>query len=491
MKRPIIAFVLMLVTVGAVAYAASFDGVTWSDPLTGNPASPAAMPSVLDTYDVQVHVRDHVDQIDPVDAHHAGDCSAYPGTHVVSTFSSSVFQCRDHIMTALNSREPTAGNAYSVIYLTPPAMLDWSAGPASVRWDVSTLSTSDRDWWDFRLTPFLQSMALPLDDTLPDLAGDPLNVIQGTLGKDHALCPNVRTNGTWWYSSVFSSPCAWFDSYDAHLVPSASLRTTFEIIVSSTHIKVWLPTVGLVWMDADIPPLAWSQGVFQLGHHSYTPDKDASCHAPGPSGLCSSGWHWDNITLSPSVPFTIARATPWRTIQPWNLPQTVTFPATGTGAYLRFGALGEQWEINDGSGWRTATRPPHSKSAAWAVNSYLVAIPAGITSVQLRSAVPAGYPDSSGILEGVHVWALGGGQPSPTATQPAPTATNTPVPPTATPVPPTPTPVPPTATPTRTPTPAPIGTCRVQWDAPGNPVSYTTLGTRTLTQAQCAALLGP
>lgn len=49
----------------------------------------------------------------------------------------------------------------------------------------------------------------------------------------------------------------------------------------------------------------------------------------------------------------------------------------------------------------------------------------------------------------------------------------------------------PTATPTATTTatPAPTGACRVQWNPPG-PTGFQTLGSRTLTKADCQALLG-
>lgn len=66
------------------------------------------------------------------------------------------------------------------------------------------------------------------------------------------------------------------------------------------------------------------------------------------------------------------------------------------------------------------------------------------------------------------------------------------------PPPPTPAPTPaptetpsatPTPSPTPTATPVPTGACRVQWNPPG-PTGYQTLGTLTLTQAQCQALLG-
>ena len=52
-------------------------------------------------------------------------------------------------------------------------MVDFSGGEAVVRFDLSTLRTSPRDWVDIWLTPYEDHLQLPLDNWLPDLTGEP------------------------------------------------------------------------------------------------------------------------------------------------------------------------------------------------------------------------------------------------------------------------------------------------------------------------------
>src|ERR1044072_3127564 len=79
------------------------------------------------------------DTIGPMWAEHGPNCEAPDpqwaiGTmprpesnHHITQAQDSVFSCRDHIMTAMNA-------GYGSVYLTPPAMLDWSNGPATLEW---------------------------------------------------------------------------------------------------------------------------------------------------------------------------------------------------------------------------------------------------------------------------------------------------------------------------------------------------------------------
>lgn len=84
--------------------------------------------------------------------HHGATCGAPPlggstppgydpaRVHPISTNADTVFQCNDHIMTA------TGLAGFGEIYLSPPAMLDFSAGPAVLEFDMSTFKTGSRDW---------------------------------------------------------------------------------------------------------------------------------------------------------------------------------------------------------------------------------------------------------------------------------------------------------------------------------------------------------
>lgn len=414
MRRGIIAFTLMLALAGAGVYAFTFDGA---------PTSPLPYPQVsaLDGWDVVVHQRAVQNAFAPMDAQHGADCGAPPATHPIAQFGDSVFQCRDHIMTAINGDD----TGYAAIYLTPPQMLDWSAGEAVLSWDISTLVTSSRDWWDVVLTPFASNLAFPLEDWLPDGTGMPPQSLNLRFRPEHlSMCPEV-TGGT-------IGGCNLFNSYSSVLTPSAATRTTFEARITATSLKLWLPAYNLVWYDGPLT-VPFNQAVVQFGHHSYTPSKD--CTAPcGPNT-----WHWDNITLSPSLPLIINRASPVRPgVADWVTGSTVMFPAAVAGSYLRFTSIGDTVDINTGSGWVRYSSQAGTKPGSWAANSFFVPIPTGSTSAQIRGVRPSGWPLDNQI-EGVHVWALGGGggSPSPTATATLPAPTSTSIPPTATPVPPT------------------------------------------------------
>src|SRR5205809_5924344 len=66
----------------------------------------------------------------------------------------------------------------------------------------------------------------------------------------------------------------------------------------------------VVWFVDDTVSLPFSQAVFQLGLHSYTPTKDAGC---GPTiedvqkhlGCAANTSHWSDFSIDNAVPFTI------------------------------------------------------------------------------------------------------------------------------------------------------------------------------------------
>ncbi|HYK97542.1 MAG TPA: hypothetical protein VEU77_04035, partial [Candidatus Acidoferrales bacterium] len=69
-------------------------------------------------------------------------------THPISSVADQVFICNNHVMTA------NGIVGYGAIYMTPPAMADFSAGTARISFDMSTLRTAARDWVYFTLAPF-------------------------------------------------------------------------------------------------------------------------------------------------------------------------------------------------------------------------------------------------------------------------------------------------------------------------------------------------
>ena len=330
------------------------------------PSVPCAMGR---DYDVQVHSRDAASrrQLEPMEAHHGPDCAGYPATHPVSSRAGAVFVCNNHLMTAIN------GSDYGVIYVTPRAMVNFGEGEAVIRWDISTLRTSDRDWWDVWLTPWDDNLALPLERDLPDLTGEPFNAVHLRLATENAICPEVFINGVAQLPGRFQPGdwCAWWKGYDQVLEPSAVGRTTFELRIARNHLAIGLPGAGLWWYDADLPVmLPFEEAVVQFGHHSYN---------PGKGGGTPNTWHWDNLSIAPAVPFSIEVTS----------PETVVTAGTNSlgrpappGAALRFAANGSIVEIEDGRGWRTVT--PQRAGDGFRSASYFVAIPEGTTTVQVR-----------------------------------------------------------------------------------------------------------
>src|SRR5690348_8299611 len=73
----------------------------WSQTFDGRPSHPT--PWSPPDWDVQVHSRDTgtFKELQPMAAHHGGNCSAPPDTHMISSYEDAVFQCNDHVMTSM------------------------------------------------------------------------------------------------------------------------------------------------------------------------------------------------------------------------------------------------------------------------------------------------------------------------------------------------------------------------------------------------------
>ncbi len=426
-------------------------------PFTGAPPAPLPYRALSD-FDITVHSRDSqtFTTLEPMTADHGTDCSPPPATHAVGgSYDGSVFQCLNHVMTAIMA------GGYGVIYLTPPAMLDWSAGPATLSYDMSTLRTSQRDWVDLWVSPFTQTLQLPLDIDLPDLEGPAPTGIHIKMDNFGGQSPFIG----WTSQNFVGTPlnAYWWIGLESMIPPSAAVRTPFQLQVSRTHVRFGLPGVPFWWIDQDVPDLGFDQGVVQLGHHSYNPLKDcAPPPPPAPATVCAPNtWHWDNVALNPAAPFTILRGDP--RVLDATTGATLTFPsAAPAGAFLRFALVGTsaQISLDGGATWQAASAQPISKPFDDSkAQSYWTAIPAGTTSVQVRA-------QNSGQLgtwqmRDASIWAQAA--PPPRTPTPTPAAT-----PTATLAPPaTATAVPPTATPALTATPTPVQCERVSLQGGG------------------------
>ncbi|MGB4872309.1 MAG: hypothetical protein WBP47_19800, partial [Candidatus Promineifilaceae bacterium] len=223
------------------SFLATFDG----DPAQPTPWNPT-------NWDITVHSRDvdTWDAIETMQGAHGPNCEPPPAAHTVSAYEDTVFQCKNHMMTAINA------GGYGLIYLTPNQMVDFADGEAVISFDVSTLRTSGRDWIDVWVTPFDDNLQLALQDYLPDLSGEPRNAIhiamdfsssrfQGFLIRDFSLSSITGTGDSW-------------QGYESFLTPDARRRDTFELRISRNHIKFGMPAYNFWWIDTSITPLNWS-----------------------------------------------------------------------------------------------------------------------------------------------------------------------------------------------------------------------------------------
>jgi hypothetical protein len=343
----------------------TFDGA----PTTPQPWKPA-------NWDVVVHSRgvDTWDSLEPMEAMHGPDCAAPPAHHQISSYDDAVFLCKDHVMTSILAEE------YGVIYLTPNQQVDFSNGEAVISWDMSTLRTSVRDWVDLWITPFADNLELPLEEAYPDLSGPPRESVHITMDQ---------FNGdTWFKGEVFRDfqpnllDSDATQTFQNHFEPDGARRDRFELHISKDHIKFGMPKYDLWWIDTAMPGLDWSKGVVQFGHHSYNPRKQ--CVDDGP---CDPGtWHWDNISISPAVPFTILRADRREVYE--EAVTSVSFPAPAPkGTNLRFAGIGTdlQASFDGGATWTDTVAQAHIKPTAEEhFGSFWMPVPAGTTRVMFR-----------------------------------------------------------------------------------------------------------
>ncbi len=392
----------------------------WISMFDGAPATP--VPYNPSTWDVQVHSRDTNTwkQLEGMNAHHGGNCAGYPAVHPISSYADAVFQCNDHVMTAINA------GGYGLIMLTPNQMVDFSAGEATINFDMSTFRSSTRDWVSVWLTPFDDQIPLPLSDWLPDLAGEPRRAVHIEMGTFNGQSMfQAYTVRDFVATDVSTNPTT---TYESFLTTSAVRRDTFQLRISRTSIKFGMPAYNRWWVDRTIPDLGWSRAVLQLGHHSYNPNK--ACDF---DGTCSPNtWHWDSVSISNAVPFTILKAD-----LPFVDPTTrryVTFPQPApAGSFLRFSGIGTNLEVsfNGGQSWQAAPLHAVEQSVVEHFKPYWVAVPQGTSRVDLRGGPWFG---GNWMARGIAIWSQN------LVTPATPTPTSTPLP-TATPIP-TPTPIP-------------------------------------------------
>ncbi|GAB4425084.1 MAG: hypothetical protein OHK0015_04770 [Chloroflexi bacterium OHK40] len=339
-------------------YLYTFDGA----PSAPQPWKPA-------DWDVSIHTRAYGnwDYVEPLQAAHGADCAGPPASHPISRHEETVFICRNHVMTAISE------SGYGAIYLTPNQIVDFTQGEAVIRWDMSTLRTSSRDWVDVWITPYADNLQHPLTDWLPDLTGEPRNAIQVRLDfNTNVFIGHVIKD----FQSTELPRLTW-QGYEQVLVPDPARRDTFEIRISRTGLKVGMPAYNFWWVDTSFADLGWSSGVVQFGHHSYAPTKCDNCSP--------TTWHWDNVSISPAKPFTIIRAD--RRYADRNASGAVTFASPApANAHLRFSGIGPNIQVSfdGGQRWQAAQIQNQELLKDEHFRSYWTPIPEGTRQVLFR-----------------------------------------------------------------------------------------------------------
>jgi hypothetical protein len=350
----------------------------------GKPSAPQPWaPGAVNDWDLVVHDRDVVaaNPFPTATAQHGADCSPAPATHTVSSAVNSVFICNNHMMTTLNAP------GYGEIEMAPARLADWSQGTTSITFSVSTFRTSARDWFDLYVMPFQENVLLPGDLDV-DLLGRPRDAIHMDMGIAYPttfageLISNfVRNDITTGGTSVEDALRARSQS------TSAVNRTRLELDISRTHIRFGMPDYNNWWVDRDVAPLSFNQGVVQLGHHSYTPDKECS-PTPGVLSCTGNTWHWSDFSISSAVPFTMLRpGTPWDLSHSSDRVEFKLPAPAPANSFLRMAAIGHvRFSADGGRTWMTPQVQPTDRNPSGTYqdavfNSYWTPFPAGATSI--------------------------------------------------------------------------------------------------------------
>jgi hypothetical protein len=339
--------------------------------MTGDPATP--IPFAETGWDVQVYSRDRQTWYapEPMDANHGMDCSGAPSAHRITTYEQTVFRCRNHVMTALSAE------GYGMIALTPNRLLDLSQGTAVIRFDLSTLKSSSRDWIYIWLSDYDGHVSTPAPDWAPGLNGPPRNGMFIEQTANGNFCPRMVQN----YVEVKLACDDWVNLSE-RLVVSATRRDQLEIRLTPGRVRVSLPNNNIVFSDVAMPSLPFSRAVVQFTHYSYNPRKDG---AGSPNT-----WHWDEVRMAPTVPFTIIRADR-RYVDGTGGTVNFASPAPAN-AKLRFSASGMAPDVSfdGGATWSVPTLAAYHKTSEPDAQ-FFTNIPAGATRVTLRPARPIGW----------------------------------------------------------------------------------------------------
>jgi hypothetical protein len=399
--RPVVPFVASL-CIGLFCFGpspavatASSSGFSFN--WTAQPGSPQPwVPGAVNDWDLIANIDGPTDVNGAMEAGHGADCSPPPASHHVVTLADSVFLCKGHMMTAIYGGGDAFAD-YGAIYFTPAQLVDWSQGPATVSWRVSTERTSTRDWWDVNMTPFAQNLMFPLDKDLPAYQGEPESGLQ--IKTDNGNCGTILRVQTISNSELDEvsndHPCV-----ESQFPPSARTRSQFQIQISANRLKVYMPEGNTVFYDGPIN-LPFNKAVLQFSHHSYNPLKGENLETGAPA---PNTFHWSDVAISPATPFIMLRPQQPPSLHEGRDPVLSLPQVAPQHAFLRFAGIGNFQVSFDGGQSFQPVRLQGAKYAPEHFASYWTPVPAGTTQVAIR-----GRDDNSSNLpwwvEDVSVWA--------------------------------------------------------------------------------------
>lgn len=371
-------------------------------------------------------------------AQHGPNCEppGFPYTpqnsHVMQTQADAVFLCGSGDNTHLMTSPGLTG--YGAVYMIPPAVADFSNGPATIAWDMSTLRSSARDWVDIVLTPWAEQSQMAYNNNDQHI---PIHNLHVSLAGTNVFLASQRINGGVQYAQgqdvtiQGDGATTWdqvFQAQNPPMVESASRRDTFTLTLTRTTISVCLAKLGGVgdysyhgqspfcWLrNAALPqPLddsVWhGQTVVQINHRTYNPEKSCiDTQVPPPPDPIDSAnvdhtaysevtcpndtWHWDNVNFRPAVPFTATKSVPESFESHTGSPTTVSFASPSQpGGYLTFVAFSHTPDLRVSYDGGATWAAPHIQPAIAPNNgaseengeAIFDPMPAGLTSIMVR-----------------------------------------------------------------------------------------------------------
>ena len=192
---------------------------------------------------------------------------------------------------------------------------------------------------------------------------------------------------------------------------SAKTRTPFELNVSQGHVRFAMHGAAslAVWIDDNLN-LGFNKAVITWAHRSYSPSKPCD-----DNGTCGpSTFHWSNVTITPSKPFTMLRPIGQDTLHTGG-PTTVTLPQPApSNSYLRFAATGNIRVSFDGGPYQAAHLQDKADELV-AKSNYFTPVPTGTRTISFQGSARG----QDWMIEDVSVWA---------STEPAPAPAQAPTP---------------------------------------------------------------